>query len=129
MKTISEIRDEFYNAIIDESTVTDIMPADRLDWKDPDKDDDFPLMTYKYFDTNGVYTFGSASAEVERVADDIVFQVDIYADTIDNMDGLVEGLKVALNKIGYRNINSPVEFFDQTVNKMVRPMRWERSNV
>ena len=129
MQTLTQVREEFYNAIINESTIIAIMPADRLDWKDPSRDDAFPLMTYKYFDTNGVYTFGSPTVQVERVADDIIFQVDIFTDDIDEMDGLFEGLKVALNKIGYRNINAPVEFFDQSVNKMTRPTRWERSNV
>jgi len=78
---------------------------------------------------NGEYSFDPTG--VNRVADNIIFQTDVYivSGDITTMDGIVEQLKVVLNGLGYRNINSPIEFVEADINKVVRPLRWERYNV
>lgn len=129
MKTIKELRTEFYNAITSDVTLQGLI-GNRLYWINrPTVSDVFPLITQQYFDTSSEYTFDATG--VNRVADDIVFQTNIYVDPqeINQMDDIVEQLKVVLNAIGYRNINAPVEFLETDINKVARPMRWERYNV
>lgn len=129
MKTIKELRTEFYNTIKNDVTISGIV-SDRIYWMNNiTVSNTFPLITQQYFETNGEYSFDATG--VNRVADEIIFQTNLYVDPqeIDQMDDLVEALKTALNAIGYRNINSPIEFFDSEIMKNIRPMRWERYNV
>jgi len=129
MKTIAEIRTEFYDTILADVNIINVI-GDRLYWINRiTVENTFPLITYQYFDTSGEYSFDPTG--VNRVADDIIFQTNIYVSpqNIDVMDALVERLKVSLNAIGYRNINSPIEFLEVDINANVRPMRWERYNV
>ena len=129
MQTIKQIRTEFYNTIINDVALQNLID-DRLYWINRVATNNiFPLITYKFFETNGMYTFDPTG--VNRVGDDVIIQTDIYVEPgeIEQMDDIVEALKVALNAIGYRNINAPIEFFEADINKNVRPMRWERFNV
>lgn len=129
MNTIKQIRTEFYNAINNDATLTSLISS-RIYWINKiTVSNTFPLITYQYFDTNGEYAFSDTG--VDRVADNIIFQTDIYVDPqeVDQMDEIVEQMKVVLNAIGYRNINSPITFLDSDINKNIRPMRWERFNV
>jgi len=124
LNTIKQLRTEFYNAI---NTDLASLISGRIYWINrPTVQNTFPLITQQFFDTTGEYTFG-----VTRTADSIIFQTNIYVSTeeINQMDDIVEALKTSLNAIGYRNINSPIEFFDTETQKNVRPMRWERYNV
>ena len=129
MQTISQLRAEVYNAINNDSTLTSLI-GDRIYWLSrPTVKNVFPLISYSFFDTLGIYTFDSTG--VNRSADDIIFQTDIYTDPSDitSMDAIVERIKAVMNTIGYRNINSPIEFLETDINKIIRPMRWERFNV
>lgn len=129
MNTIGQVRSEFYNAILADTNITNLI-SDRLYWINRiTVENDFPLVTYQYFDTSGEYSFDDTG--VNRVADNIVFQTNIYVSpqNISDMDTLVENLKTALNAIGYRNINAPIEFLDSEIQMNVRPMRWEKWNV
>jgi len=129
VNTIKQVRTEFYNAINNDATLTALI-ADRIYWINRvTTSNTFPLITYQYFDTNGEYSFSDTG--VNRVADNIIFQTDIYVDPqeVDQMDEIVERLKVVLNLIGYRNINSPITFYDVDIVKNIRPMRWEKFNV
>ena len=124
MNTVKQLRTEFYDAI---TTGLVGLVSDRVYWINRvTVENTFPLITYQYFETSGEYTMG-----VTRVADDVIFQTDIYVDpqAINTMDDIVELMKTTLNAIGYRNINSPIEFFDTDTSKVIRPMRWERYNV
>jgi len=124
VKTVKELRAEFYDAI-----KAGLLPlvSDRIyRINKVTISNNFPLITYQYMETSGEYTMG-----VTRVADDVIFQTDIYVDPqeIDKMDDIVELMKTTLNAIGYRNTNSPIEFFDAEISENIRPMRWERYNV
>ena len=129
MKTIKQVRAEFYNALISDTDLTDLVD-DRIYWLNrPTVKNTFPMITYQYFDTVGEYTLGGTG--VNRSVDDITFQTNIYVDKsdIDAMHDIMECLKTVLNGIGYRNINSPITFFEVDIDKNVKPMRWEGFNV
>ena len=129
MKTLKQVRAEFYNALTNDTDLTALV-GNRVYWLNrPTVENTFPMITYQYFDTVGEYTFNPTG--VNRAADDIIFQTNIYVnvDDIDGMHDIMERLKVILNGLGYMNINSPITFFEEDINKNVKPMRWESFNV
>lgn len=128
MKTVNQVKAEVYNAILANSTITGIMGV-RLYWLSTITSSyAFPLMVYKFFDTVGSYSFDPVG--VKHEADKNTFQIDIYTDPTEmgQMDTLYEALKTTMNAIGYRNINAPIEFIEATINKVIRPTRWEKHN-
>ena len=117
MKTETQLRAEFYNAI--SAIVT-------TSWlSKPTKSSVFPLATYQLLDASGVYTFG-----IERVAEDRTFQVDLYVDVDDvvNGDNKLDLIKTALEALCYRQVGSQAEFLDSNLNKAIKVTRWERYN-
>jgi len=127
--TVKQVRIAFYNAINNDTELTALI-SDRLFWINKvTTSNTFPLITYQYFETSGEYSFSDVG--VNRVADNVIFQTDIYVNPgeVHEMDDIVERLKVVLNLIGYRNINSPITFLDGDIGKNIRPMRWEKFNV
>ena len=118
MKTETQLRAEFYNAISSIVTVS---------WlSTPSKSSTFPLAVYQLLDASGVYSFG-----INRSAEDRAFQVDLYVDTGDivNGDNKLDAIKTALEAINYRQIGSQAEFLDKELDKAIKITRWERYNV
>ena len=125
MKTLAELKAEVYNAIANDSTMQNYING-RLYWigKISGKST-FPLITYMVMDESGIYSFESVSAE------ETTFQLNVYTDTtdIESMDNIIDRIKTLMHSIGYRLINAPIEFLDSDINKIVRPLRWEKFNV
>jgi hypothetical protein len=123
MKTTSQLRAEFYNAIVGNTAISDIIST-RLYWIGKlTVSDTFPLITYAKYDVSGEYSYG-----FNQESEDVIFETRIYTDNISEMDILAQELKETLLTIGYRNINSPAEFTDTDINKNVSIIRWEKLN-
>lgn len=92
----------------------------------PEKTDTFPVVIYSFFDQSGVYAM--AGDGIENVSDEITVQVDIYVDSDDpvTLDDLYVDIQAAMEDINYRLINSPTEIRVDDINKIVRPMRFEK---
>lgn len=118
MKTETQLRAEFYNAI------SSIVPVYWL--SKPSLTSVFPHAVYQVLDSSGMYAFG-----ISRSAEERAFQLDVYADTDDvvNLDNKIDSIKTALENINYRQVGSQAEFLDSEINKVVRVTRWERLNV
>lgn len=127
MLTQLQLRTEVYNALIADTALTNIIGT-RLFWLSrPTSEDTYPLLIYKIFDSPADYAFGLIPA----ISEEFTFQIDVYTDPNDitNMDTIIERIKVIMTTIGYRNTSSPIEFLESTINKIIRPTRWERINV
>lgn len=117
MKTETQLRAEFYNAI------SAIIP---LFWlSKPSATSSFPMATYQVLDDAGVYSFGTNVSAQDRT-----FQLDVYANPseIVDLDNKIDSIKTALHAINYRQVGSQAEFLDSELNKVVRVTRWERYN-
>jgi hypothetical protein len=118
MKTETQLRAEFYTAIASIVTVS---------WlSKPTSSSTFPLATYQILDASGEYSFG-----VTRSAEDRTFQVDLYVEPSDvvNGDNKLDAIKTALEAINYRQAGSQAEFLETDLNKVIKVTRWERYNV
>lgn len=128
MMTQNQIKALFYNALVNDASLQAII-GDRLYWiAKPTETDTFPLITYTIFDTTGSYVFDnfvSASNETYTI------QFNIYAGPSDlvNMDAIYERLKAVLVPLCFRNITTPQEFLEESINKVIRPVRFEYINV
>ena len=116
MKTETQLRAEFYNAV--SAVLT-------LYWLSKPSSGTFPYATYQILDSTGVYSFGT-----NRSAEERTFQLDVYADpsAIVDLDTKMESIKTALEAIDYRMVGSQAEFLDSEIDKVVRVTRWERYN-
>lgn len=125
MKTLNQLKSEIYSAITGDATIAGHIGT-RLYWigKISGKSK-FPLITYKAFDDIGLYAFDDYEGS------NVVFQIDTYTSPSDvaTMDGIIERLKTVMHAINYRLINSPIEFHDKDIDKIIRPTRWEKYNV
>lgn len=124
MKTQNQLRAEIYNALYANST----LPND-IYWIARPTVINSPIIVYNVLDTTGAYVYGSGA--IVRSSEDFTVQVDIYVspEEVNLMDSYMEAVKTVMETINYRNLGSPVEFFETDINKVVRPTRWERLNV
>jgi hypothetical protein len=129
MQTLAQMKAEIYNALTNDSTMEGYVGS-RVYWlgKVSGKST-FPLIDYKAFDEIGTYSFGGSGISYD--GSEATFQIDVYTgpDDVATMDNIIERLKTLMHGLGYRLINSPIEFVDAEVNKIVRPTRWEKWNV
>ena len=114
-----------YNAVTTDATMTSLI-GDRMYWKNPASSDTFPLLSYFTIDEVGNYSFGGDG--VTQEAEDVTIQIDIYVNSILNMDAIKTQLKTVMNSIGFRQIGG-AETFDKDLNKAVRATRWVLANV
>ena len=114
-----------YNAVTTDATMITLI-GDRMYWKNPTLSDTFPLLQYFTADESGNYSFGGAG--VIQEAEDVTIQINIYVDSILNMDAIKTRLKTVMNGLGFRQIQG-AETFDTALSKQVRATRWVLVNV
>lgn len=127
MKTQLEIRTEVYNVLTNSTEITDIV-GNRIYWVNrPTVEDLYPLIVYQFISMGGSYTLGNTFLSSE----DFMIQTTIYddPDDITEFDNLVQAVKNAMNGIKWRNVTSSGEITDDTINKVLMPLRWEDFNV
>jgi len=127
--TQSEIRELIYNALTSDTELTSII-SDRIFWLGSEPiNNDFPRLTYFIYDTVAGYSF--ADGGLGRTSEEYGVQINVYTDPSDiaNMDAIVERIKAIMTNLCFRNTSTPVEFLDTDINKVVRPTRWEYTNV
>lgn len=126
MLTEKQITAELYNALTGDATLTNLI-GDRLYWiARPTKDNTFPLIVYSKVDNIAGYAFGGSLQ-----SDEGVVQLDVYTDPseVNQMDDIVQAIKPIMQGLCYRNTSTPPQFLEADINKIVRPIRWERINV
>ena len=118
MKTETQLRAEFYNAI---SAIVAVSWLSK-----PTMTSTFPMASYQLLDASSEYSMG-----INRSAEDRTFQVDLYVGIGDivNGDNKLDLIKTALEAINYRQVGSQAEFLDSDLNKINKITRWERYNV
>jgi len=121
MKTQSQLKAAIYNALYDDTILTN-----NIYWLGrPTVSNAFPLITYSSVDTFADYNFCGKSSEV------VQFQLDLYVDpsAMAVMDTQYEQIKIVMEALDYRLMSSPAEFLEETLNKIIRVTRWEIINV
>ena len=130
MKTQLQIRTEVYNALTNSTDITDIV-GNRINWVNRPTvevpEDSYPLIVYQFISMGGSYTLGDTFLSSE----DFMLQTTVYGDPDDitEFDNLVQAVKNAMNGIKWRNVTSSGEITDDTINKVLMPLRWEDFNV
>ena len=117
MKTETQLRAEIYNAL---------SPIVTLFWLGKPTKANFPYAVYQKIDNSGSYSFG-----IERSAELVVFQVDLYTEPSEIVaaDNLYDSIKTAMESIVYRLTGGTPEFLEEKINKVIKVIRWERFNV
>jgi hypothetical protein len=117
MKTETQLRAEIHNVL---------SPVVTLFWLSKPIKTNFAYAVYQKIDNSGSYSFG-----IERSAELVVFQVDLYTEPSDIVvtDNLYDSIKTAMESIGYRLTGGTPEFLEEKINKVIKVSRWERFNV
>ena len=121
MKTQSQLRAAIYNALYNDTTLTN-----NIYWIGrPTVSNAFPCIVYSMIDTVGGYSFEGRASEL------VQFQIDLYVDPSSAavMDAQHEKIKTLMEGLNYRLMSSPAEFLDADINKVIRITRWEFINV
>lgn len=131
IQTAVQLRTEVYDALFADVTLQGYLGNPmRLFWLGrPTVENNFPLMTLSRLDSEVQYAFGVVD-KVELVT----FELKVYTNVDDasasgyKADLIFERLKAVMAVLDYMNINTPAEFLDESINKMVSTTRWERLN-
>lgn len=120
MMNREQIKEEVFNALDTNANLTALIPGG-LQQVGVKKASGFPQLVYNFFDDTGGYSF-----QTVKSFDTITIQTEVYADSPNDIDKILDQVEITMTALCYRKIASPETMVDTDIDKNVRPVRWEK---